>query len=63
MHGESLEIAYLTLLAIFILEEAFDENEDEWRLIARKAKEYLQQVGIEKPLNLARSFNLLPKLQ
>ena len=28
----------------------------------RKAKEYLEQVsGIEKPLNLARKFNLLPK--
>ena len=64
MEGEAFEVAYLTLLALFILEEAFDDYEDEWELIARKAKEYLTKVsGIDKPLTIARKFSLTVKLQ
>lgn len=63
LQDEALNTAYLTLLALFILEEAFIEHEEEWQLIMRKAEEYLEQVsGIAKPLSLARKFTLLPKL-
>jgi len=62
LQGDALESAYLTLLALFILEDCFAENEDEWELIARKAKEYLQQVsGIQKPQTLFRKFSLLTR--
>ena len=43
------EAIYLTLLAIWILEECFFENEDEWQLIASKAKSYLESAGVQKP--------------
>ena len=42
MQGKVLETAFLTLLALFILEEAFLDNEDEWQMIAKKAKTYLE---------------------
>ena len=41
-----LEIAYLTLLALFILEEVFIDNEDEWQMIARNARNYLESIGV-----------------
>jgi hypothetical protein len=34
---------YLTLLALFILEEAYTENEEEWQMIAKKARTFLEQ--------------------
>ena len=36
-----IEIVYLTLFAIYILEEAFADREDEWSLIASNAKSFL----------------------
>ena len=33
-----VETAYATLLAIYVLAEAFDDKEDEWLLLVRKAK-------------------------
>ena len=50
--------AYLTLLALFILEEAFADYEDEWDLIARKARTFLQGLGIQKPGTLTKKFTL-----
>ena len=35
------EEAYRTALAIYILEEQFDDRFDEWELIAEKGEEYL----------------------
>ena len=35
--GATTEQVYLTLLALYILEEGFEDNEDEWQLIAQKA--------------------------
>ena len=32
---------YLTLLALYILEEEFEINQDEWMMIAKKAKDFL----------------------
>jgi len=39
----------VTLLALLVLEEVFEDQEDEWQLIAKKAKSYLKDVGIAKP--------------
>ena len=50
------EIVYTTLLAIYILAEAFDDKEDEWTLLARKAKAYLKSVGVDKPDKILRLF-------
>ena len=38
--------------------EKFDEKEDEWTLLARKAKTFLKASGIEKPDKLLKLFNL-----
>jgi hypothetical protein len=44
-----LEDVLLTLIALFILQEKFDDREDEWTLLAKKAKAWLKQVGVAKP--------------
>ena len=49
---------YTTLLAIYILMEVFADQEDEWTLLVRKAKDYLKQAGIDKPDKVLRKFDL-----
>ena len=44
-----IEVVWLTLLAIYVLENIFSEFEDEWRLISKKGYEYLKSKGIKKP--------------
>ena len=39
--SEAMEQVYLTLLALFLLQEAYMDKEDEWQMIARKAKTFL----------------------
>ena len=34
---------YLTLVTLFVLKEEFGLRENEWKLMARKAKNYLKQ--------------------
>ena len=58
--GANSELVYLTLLALFILQECFDDYEDEWELIARKAKTFLQSAGVQKPDTFVRQFTLTP---
>jgi len=60
--GDALEQIYLTLLALFILEEAYLDYEDEWQMIAKKGKTYLEQAGVSKPNNLIRKFTLQAKI-
>ena len=43
------EEVFLTLLALYVLEELFSDREEEWSLIADKAKKFLKQAGIAKP--------------
>ena len=45
--SEYLQV-YLTILALWILKEKYDEQEDEWQMIAKKAKNYLKEQGFEK---------------
>ena len=52
--GADLETVYVTLLAWFILEEAFGDYEDEWQLIVDKAKTWLESVGVQKPASLVK---------
>lgn len=40
--GADMSTIYLTLLALYILAEAFEDCEDEWRMIATKARDYLR---------------------
>ena len=40
--GADSTIIYLTLLALYILAEAYEDYEDEWQMIASKAREYLR---------------------
>ncbi len=47
--ANALEKVWLTLVALFILEKAFKAREDEWMLIAKKAKACLKKQGIVKP--------------
>merc|ERR1712004_388113 len=37
---------YLTLVAIYVLEVKFADNDDEWYLIAKKGREYLRDAGV-----------------
>ena len=59
--GTDSEIVYLTLLAWYILEEAFDDDEAQWRLVLGKAKTWLESVGVAKPANYVKLFSLMLK--
>ena len=50
--------AYLTLVALYVLQGEFEERENEWRLIAKKGKDYLKSVGVQKPDALINEFTL-----
>jgi len=43
-----LEILLITLVSLFALKEKFEDKEEEWQMIARKAKGYLKTKGIVK---------------
>jgi hypothetical protein len=38
----TIESIYFTVLALFILKEVFVDREDEWQLLAKKAKNLLR---------------------
>lgn len=50
--------AYLTLVALHVLEEKFALREIEWSLIADKGKNYLKNVGVKNPNSLLKKFTL-----
>ena len=52
------ERAYLTLVALHVLEEEYVARETEWSLIADKGKNYLRKVGVENPHQLLKKFTL-----
>ena len=57
--NQTFEKIYLTLLALYLLEESYADKEDEWQMIAKKAKTFLEQTGgISKPNTLIRKFTL-----
>ena len=56
--GYQAEIVYLTLLAWYILMEAFINNEAEWQLIVTKAKAWLEKAGVPKPAQFVKKFTL-----
>lgn len=53
----SQEDILATLVALHILNEIFVDNEDEWTLVARKAKIWLKQQGLDKPESLYKNIN------
>ena len=55
---KDVQLVYLTLVALFVLSEEFEDRENEWRLIAKKGKDYLKSVGVQKPDALVKQFTL-----
>ena len=53
-----MEVIYVTLLAMYVLEEEFDDKEDQWTLLVRKAKTFLKGCGVSKPDRLIQAFKL-----
>ena len=47
-----------TLVALFILMEVFEDQEDEWTLVAKKAKTWLKSRGIDKPETYYKNMSL-----
>ena len=39
----------MTIIALYVLEEKFEDNEEEWTLLAKKAKAWLKNAGLDKP--------------
>ena len=46
--AEEEQTVWLTILALYILSSNFKDKEEEWQLIAKKAKTYLKKQGIIK---------------
>lgn len=53
------EHAYLTLVALHVLEEKFADRSTEWSLIADKGKDYLKKNGVSNPKLLLKAFTEL----
>ena len=47
--GVDMNAVYMTLLAWYILEETYGDDEDQWQLIVEKAETWLESVGVERP--------------
>ena len=62
VNGVDQHCVYLTLVALYILKEEFDDREDEWQSIAKKAENFLKKAGITKPDTLVNSFSLKLKV-
>ena len=52
------ETILVTLLAIYVLTEIFDDKEGQWTLLVRKAKTFLKGCGVTKPDRLLQKFKL-----
>ena len=52
------ETILVTLLAIYVLTEIFDDKEGQWTLLVRKAKTFLKGCGVNKPDRLLQEFKL-----
>lgn len=52
------DIAWLTILAIYVLEKKFSHLEDEWMMVCKKAKLYLNSLGILKVDPILRQINI-----
>lgn len=61
--GADFEVVYLTLLAVYILQESFVDREDEWRLIVDKAIFFLIRAGVPKPHKVISQFTLQVKAE
>ncbi|TNV83889.1 hypothetical protein FGO68_gene8442 [Halteria grandinella] len=57
-----LNEVWLTLLAIYILTKKFNAKEDEWQLIAGKARAFLKAQGLAKPEALIKQLFSTPQL-
>ena len=55
----SQQCIYLTILALFVLKKVFVDREDEWQLLAVKAKTLLKQCGVKKPDGLIKQVKIL----
>ena len=58
LKGSDSDCVYFTLVALYILKEAFDAKKDEWAMLAKKAKDFLKEAGVPKADGLIRKFTL-----
>ena len=49
---------WLTILALYILNNKFKNKEDEWKMIARKSTIYLKQQGLEKVASIISKIKI-----
>lgn len=57
-NGADSQTVYLTLLAMYILREAFADYQDEWQLIFDNARIWLESVGVSQTKSLVKKFSL-----
>jgi hypothetical protein len=48
-----------TIAALFILEEFFSDKEDEWQLLAKKARDFVKSQGVSLKQELDNMSNLV----
>jgi len=55
-NADYAEHVWTTLLALYILAEVFHEKEAEWKMLAKKAKDWIKQQGVSKPDQILRKM-------
>ena len=50
------ERIWLSLLALYVFYNKYEDREDEWKLIVQKGKTFLKQNGIAKPEALLKTL-------
>jgi len=58
LNDSEIDKAWMTILALFILENVFGDREDEWLMIAQKAKTYLASIGLQKAATVCDQITL-----
>ena len=54
----TIENVYLTLLALYILREEFDDRKDSWQMLQKKAKDFFKTIGLNNSDRIFRLFTL-----
>ena len=54
----SQQCLYLTVLALYVLKEVFSEREEEWQLLAQKAKKLLKECGVKSVDGLLKEITI-----
>lgn len=52
---------YLTLMALYILKEQYDEDKDQWQGMFNKAKTFFNKIGLKNTDRIIRLFTVKTK--